>query len=151
MRKVYATRPSEEVVRRELDRLSKQLSVVTPTLIFWSHGNAQCDYDTNTIKLPSPAWTDEFDPMCTPACYWGAAVLHEFAHYLDHVWNDGDGHSAEMYAIQTGLILHEDLPLDEFYFQENKYKPRSFFLGRKMAGTAILADFKAASFREAIR
>lgn len=141
MRNVYRSVPSEKVLRKELARLSKDLGVVVPAVNAWSRGDGRYDYETLTLNIPNQEWQERYHPDCPASTYWGV-VLHEYAHHLDHLWCNGSGHTPEMYALLTALILREDLPMDAYFQDEERYKPQSFHRGRRIAGTAILADFK---------
>lgn len=143
MKKLYESLPaSNEVVEREVAILSKRLGVPTPKMKFWSHGTAKYDPDDKTIYIHDVKWAEWVDPDCTGPCFWGAVVWHEFAHYLSDLWTADSGHTPEMYALATALALLTDIPLDEFYRHEKKYKPLAFKRGRKQAGVAILANYK---------
>lgn len=142
MKKVYASVPDERTLRREVARIARELSVPQPNLVLWSRGDGRYDFASHTIYLPAKEWQEEYDPFCTGTGYWNL-VLHEFAHHLDEVWCDGEGHSPEMYALYYGLVLREGLPFtEETLGTEVKYKPRSSRQGARLAGTSILADFK---------
>jgi hypothetical protein len=143
MRKLYATMPrSNAVVEREVARVSRILGVEPPKMKFWSHGIAKYEPDERTIYIHDTEWAEYVDPDCTGPCFWGAVVWHEFAHYLADIWTGDHGHTPEMYAIATALALLTDIPLDEFYRHEKKYKPLAFKRGRKMAGAVTLIAFK---------
>jgi hypothetical protein len=143
MRKLYATIPDRnDKVRSALANLSVQLGVKPPTVTFWLNANAKYEPDDRSIWLPDVAHTEYIDPLCTGPCYWSAVVMHEFAHYLADEWTGESGHTPEMFAIQTALVLLLDLPLAEFEKHECNYKPLAFKRGRKMAGVSILADIK---------
>ena len=143
MRRVYANQPSHErTVLRRIKELSKELSVPVPGIVFWSRGDAQYEIGEHTLYLPCIDWLDTHMPDGTDeGAYWLLA-LHEYAHYLQHLWIGGIGHDANMYAIATALALHEDLPLDAFYYDERTYKPLAFKRGRRLAGKALIAAYK---------
>lgn len=108
-----------------------------PGLVYWSRGDGQYDHEISTIKLPDLDWLSVYDPEIDPVNYW-IMVLHEYAHHLDRVWYGGGDHSEVFYTILISLMLSEDIPLDRFYLDEHAYKPRSFKLGRRRAGTHLL-------------
>ena len=145
MKKLYETMPrSNEVVENLLWEWSVRLGVDPPKVRFWATGRAKYDSADQTIYIHDVTWAEYVDPDCTGPCFWGV-ILHEFAHYLDHQWNNQVGHTPEMYAILTGLTLHEDLPLAAYEKHEKEYKPLSLKQGKKAAGAAILANYKEAS------
>jgi hypothetical protein len=133
---------SNEVVSKEVLRLSRRLGVEPPNVIFWQSGKAKYDHETKTIYLHDPAWAAMVDPACSGPCYWGGIVMHELAHYLNHIWNLGTGHSVDMYAIHMGLVLWNDMPLAESERHECNYRPLSYKRGKIEAGVLILEHEK---------
>ena len=145
MKKVYQSLPeSNAVVEKELRRLSARLGVETPTIKFWKSGLAKYEPDENTIYIHDTTWAQYVDPDCSGVCFWGGVVLHEFAHYLDHIWNDQIGHTPEMYAILIGLNMAEGLDLETLFHHEKTYRPGSLSKGSRLAGPAILSQYKGA-------
>lgn len=140
MRKVYTQLPSrDEDVVRQVNKVCDRLGVEPPNVKFWQTHVAKYDPVDKTLWLHSAQWIRMFDPDCTGSCFWSAIVMHELAHYLDHVWYEQVGHTPQMYAIQTALVLMEDLPLEEFRKHETKYKPLASKRGRQWAGQALIA------------
>lgn len=137
MRAVYGKLPTPRIVAKELRRLGRELDIPMPGIAYWSRGDGQYDHSTTTIKLPSLDWLSVFDPDIKPLAYW-IMVLHEYAHHLHKTWYEGGDHGDVFYTILTSLALSEDIPLDVFYADEHAYKPRSFKLGRRLAGRHLL-------------
>lgn len=134
---------NEREVEKHLGRLSRGLQVSPPKVAGWWSANAQYDPETQTLKIPSNKFCEKYDPDIVGDYnrYWGL-VLHEYAHYLEHVWLDEVGHSPAMYAIALGLAMREGIPLDDFVHYENSYLPGALKRGMKAAGDAILTKYK---------
>lgn len=138
MRKQYSVLPkTEKVVLSEIRKISRGLKERMPGIVFWSNGNAKYEPDEETIYIPSLDWCATYEPDLDAEEYW-LLVFHEYAHFLSHAWKGFEGHSPEMYAILTGLVLLTGLPLDSFYHVEAVYRLRSFQRGRQYAGNKLL-------------
>lgn len=153
MRKVFLAFPDNEAaVRQEIENLSEQMQVVTPSVEFWLNPHAKYDPNSVTIYIPSVEACVSFDPtvMGDPHRYWGL-LMHEYAHHLDHVWNNGDDHNPKHSAILIGLNLYLGLPLADVEMYELGYKPGWWKKGSRVAGISILSDFRVTTFKERIK
>ena len=138
----WNVKPSDKEVKSFVRRLSKEYNPRKEELgiVLWDKLGGW--YDGNqTIYLPSQESVEYYDPYCEPVYYWGI-VIHEFAHYLEHIYNYQEGgHTGIMYSILIGLALSLNYPLDVLWRYENAYKPRSFQRGRLLSGALIMREY----------
>jgi hypothetical protein len=137
VKKVYREIPSTSVLKREVRRLAREQGVLTPNLNLWLRGDGRYDPTTRTMHLPEQGWLEYYRASDNAQVWWGY-VLHEFAHYLDDMWNGKVGHGVSFYSILTGLIFKEGLSLRWTLADEEYIYPSAARKGWKATGTSLL-------------